>query len=60
MTFLYLGDIPRVDQISIFNEKEIVLYIENAPKYIQRKGIYRSSTNGILSYIEPQSISKNK
>ena len=60
MTFLYLGDIPRVDQISIFNEKKIVLYIENAPKYIQRKGIYRSSTNGILSYIEPQSISKKQ
>lgn len=60
MTFLYLGDIPSIDQISIFNEKEIVLYMENAPNYIQRKSIYRSSTNGILSYIEPKSISKKQ
>lgn len=60
MTFLYLGDIPSIDKISIFNEKEILLYIENAPKYIQREGIYGSSTNGILSYIEPKTISKKQ
>ena len=60
MTFLYLGDIPSIDQISIFNDQEIILYLENAPKYIQRKNIYISSTNGILSYIEPKSISKKQ
>lgn len=60
MTFLYLGDIPSINQISIFNGQKIKLYIENAPKYIQRKNIYRSSTNGILSYIEPRSISKKQ
>ena len=42
------------------NDNEYVLYIENTQKYIQRKGIYRSSTNGILSYIEPQEFQKNK
>ena len=59
LTFLLLGDIPNINKIILFDNEEIVRHIENAPKYTQRKNIYRSSSNGILSFFNLNSISSN-
>lgn len=57
LTFLYLGDIPKIENIIVYDEENINIYIESAPKYIQRKNIYNSSSNGILSYLDANYIS---
>lgn len=56
LTFLLLGDIPKIEEVSMMNDSEIKLYFENAQKYIQRNNIYRSSSNGILGYLENKKI----
>lgn len=57
VSFLCLGDVPRIERVSIYNEIEMIYYFESAPKYIQRANIYRSTTNGVLSYVESKTIS---
>ena len=56
---MFLGDIPNIYVIKMCNDKEIFRYIENAPKYIQRKNIYTSSNNGILSYGDSTNITSS-
>lgn len=59
LTFLCLGDMPKIEMIKIFEDKEIILHNAIAPKYIQRDNIYNSTTNGILAYIESQNITSH-
>lgn len=58
LTFLFLGDIPKIEKIKMYNnDDEFILYSESAPKYMQRKNIFRSSNNGILAYFDSNIIS---
>lgn len=59
LSFLCLGDIPKIEKVSVYSENAMNYYFACAPKYIQRANIYSSSTNGVLACIEPGTISSN-
>lgn len=59
LTFLYLGDIPKIEKICAHADKDVNVYFANAPKYMQRSNIYKSAKNGILAFVEPKCINKN-
>lgn len=59
LTFLYFGDIPKIEKICAHADKEVNIYFANAPKYMQRSNIYKSANNGILAFVEAKCINKD-